>query len=316
MFSLLLLLALKKAMNFRSDGAPQLCYFPGEYFGVKTSPFSFLYKKHLIRGERFFLPSESYKGVVVFFHGMGAGYTAYTQEIAYFAKNGYLVYAYDYLGCMTSEGEGIGSICEPLFIQEEFFRFLDNEEMAKGLDRFAVGHSWGGYTALGAARNEFGVKAIVSIAGFVSTVETICHTDKKLEKFRFLIKNAVRLGYGKIAANDITEVLKSSHARILYIQGDHDRAVLPSNGIEKIKAAFPNDPRVKYVSIPGAGHNPYWTSDAQAYIVELNRNHHIMSRDFDNQVEVDYAKLNHDDPAFMKSMLDFLENIDKPVAGE
>ena len=316
MLSLLLFLALRKALNFRSDGSPQLRYFSGADFGVKTTPFSFLYKKHVIRGERFFLPGISYKGVVVFFHGMGAGYTAYSQEIAYFAKQGYLVYAYDYLGCMTSEGQGIKSLCEPLLLQEEFFLFLDNDEPAKGLERFAVGHSWGGYAALAACREPFGVKAIISIAGFVSAVDMVCAGAKKLEKFRFFVKNALRLGYGKLGASDITECLRHSRARVLYIQGEADTMVVPENGIKKIQAAFPNDPRVRCVLIPAAGHNPYWTEEAQLYIIDLVRNHRITSRDFDNQVEVDYAKLNNDDPSFMKMAVDFLENIDKPLAGE
>ena len=316
MFSLLMYFALKKAMDFRSDGSPQFRYFSGEDFGVKTSPFSFLYKKRVLRGERFFLPNASYKGLVVFFHGMGAGYTAYTQEIAYFAKQGYLVYAYDYLGCMTSEGRGIGSLCEPLLIQEEFFRFLDQDDAAKGLERYAVGHSWGGYAALGACREQFGVKAVISIAGFVSAVDMVCARAKGLEKFRFFVKNAIRLGYGKIGATDITECVKSSRARVLYIQGENDQAVPLENGIKRIQAAFPRDSRVQTVLIPESGHNPYWTKGGQLYMIDLARNHRYVSRDFDNQTVVDYARLNDDDPSFMKMMSDFLENIDKPSLGE
>ncbi len=316
MLSLILLPALKKAMNFRSDGSPQLKYFFGEDFGVETSPFSFLYKGHVLRGERFFLPNQSYKGVVIFFHGMGAGHTAYTQEIAYFALHGYLVYAYDYLGCMTSEGRGIGCLSESVGSQEAFFKFLDEDEPAKGLPRYAVGHSWGGYTALGAARDEFKVKGIISIAGFTSALDLICEREPVLQKMAFVVRNAIRLGFGKLAVTDMTDILAASHARVLYIQGDADTSVKPEFGIQKIQAAFPNNPRIECRLIPGAGHNPYWTKEGQLYFADLLQNHKIVRRDFDNQVEVDYRRLNEDDPAFMKSMLDFLENIDKPLAGE
>ena len=317
MFSLLMLWGLRKALGFRSDGSPQLRYFSGRDFGVDTTPFSFFYKKHVLRGERFFLPeAKSFKGVVVFFHGLGAGYTAYSQEIAFFAKLGYLVYAYDNLGCMTSEGRGIRSLCEPLLIQKEFFRFLDSEEMAQGLDRYAAGHSWGGYGALASAKEGYGIKAVISIAGFVSPLEMYCDQEPKLNKFRFFLKNSLRIGYGKIAARDVTEVMKASRARFLYIQGDADGMVKPEHGIKKIQAAFPNEPRVQCVLLPGVGHNPYWIKGGQEYIVDLVRNNHILSRDFDNQVEIDYDRLNADDPAVMKIIADFLENIDKPSAGE
>lgn len=316
MLSLLILAALRKAMNGRCDGSPQLRYFSGEDFGVSTSPFSFTYKKCLLRGERYFLPNRPCKGVVVFFHGLGAGHTAYSQEMAFFAKHGYLVYGYDYLGCMTSEGKGIGFLCESLGAQEAFFSFLDQDEAAKGLDRYAVGHSWGGYTALAACREQFNVKAIVSIAGFTSAVDMVCSREKRLEKFRSFVTRAIRIGYGSFAAKDMTEALATSHARVLYLQGSADTMVEPKYGYERIKAAFPEQGRISYKLIPDSAHNPYWTRRAQLYSMELGRDHGIARRDFDNQYEVDYAKLNEDDPLFMQTILDFLEDVDKPATGE
>ena len=39
--------------------------------------------------------SVAYKAALIFFHGIGAGHSAYESEIRYFAHKGYLVYAYD-----------------------------------------------------------------------------------------------------------------------------------------------------------------------------------------------------------------------------
>ena len=48
---------------------------------------------------------DTYKALVVFSHGMGAGHHAYTTEINYFAQKGYLVWAYDNTGSCLSEGK-------------------------------------------------------------------------------------------------------------------------------------------------------------------------------------------------------------------
>ena len=78
MLATILLFALRKAMACRYDGAPNLDYSFPKDFGMESEPFSFRSGKWLLRGERV-LPKGEPKALVVFFHGLGAGHTAYTQ---------------------------------------------------------------------------------------------------------------------------------------------------------------------------------------------------------------------------------------------
>ena len=306
MIGLLMLLALRKAMSYRSDGQPQLKYFLASDFNAKSRPFSFQYGRYTIHGERFSYGEDKPKGVVVFFHGMGAGYTAYTQEICFLARRGYLVYAYDNLGCMTSEGRGINNLCEALKIQHRFFEFLDGEDEAKGLERFAIGHSWGGYAALGACLPEYRISKIVSISGFLSPSQMIVNAEPSMKKFKPLIQWALLIGYGKDGLS-VGRRLSKSNAKVFYIQGDKDNIVPLEYGYEAIKEVYGDDQRLTLRLVKGSGHNPYWSYNAQLYFLDLMGNKKITHRDFDNHHEIDYAKLNHDDPSIMNGIVSFLD---------
>ena len=50
----------------------------------------------------------SYKGLIIFVHGMGGGHTAYMTEIHALAQEGYLVLGYDNTGTMLSDGAELG----------------------------------------------------------------------------------------------------------------------------------------------------------------------------------------------------------------
>lgn len=303
----LFLSALRKGMEFRCDGVPAFRYYPGEAFGVATKPFSFRSGKWLLRGERYFLPGTSYKGVMVFFHGLGAGHTAYSQEIAYFAKHGYLVYAYDNTGCMTSEGRGIGCLSQSLLDQKAFFAFLDKEEEAKGLPRYAIGHSWGGFTAFGALQKEYGVKKVISISGFLSLSEALMEQRPFLRKMEGLLRASLRRGYGKYGDPNVLEWIAQSDAELLYVYGENDTIVPKDRNYDVLQRHFRNSPKVKLLLVNDLHHNPYWTLESSAYYVEIIQKHHLARVDFDNQFVIDETKLNKDDPLILKKMLRFLE---------
>ena len=301
----ILLSALKKAMAFRCDGQPQLSYFWPEEYGVSSTPFSFRSGKWTLRGNRYFVPSMSPKALVVFFHGIGAGANAYMQEICALAKQGYLVYAYDNTGCMTSEGQTVGFFPQSLLDQACFFEFLDHEEQAKGLRRFAVGHSWGGYTALGSLQKKYRVEKVVSISGFVSLKDIVLSQAKSLERLEAVLEKALRRGYGEYGALDLLNLMETTDARVLYIQGENDNLVTKQKNYDLLHQRFSNKPNISLMLVEGAMHNPYWTLEAQAYAALLGKDGFI-EKGFDNSRVIDYAKLNHDDPVVMKAIFDFL----------
>lgn len=305
MLSTILLKALQKAMDFRFDGQPCLSYFDEKDVGISAEPFSFLSGKCLLRGKKYFLDGQKHKAVVIFFHGAGAGHSAYTLEISALVKQGYLVYAYDCTGCMTSEGTGFGNFAQSLLDQEAFFRFLD-QEPSLDLPRYAIGHSWGGFTALGALKKDYHVSKAVCISGFFSVADMLCLQAPKLKKFESLLYRALKKGYGDYGVKSMLDLMEESDAEVLYIQGEADPVVPKPMHYDVLVERFQNNSRVHALLVPGAMHNPYWTLEAQKYFLEIQKKHHILDKSFDNHASIDYAKLNCDDPKVMKAIFDFL----------
>ena len=102
-------------VNKRCEGDENLKYLKAKNFdNLNALPVNFKsYKGQTLNG---FLYScakvDSYKGLIVFSHGMGAGHLAYTTEINYFAQKGYMVLAYDNTGTCTSEGKKIKELLD------------------------------------------------------------------------------------------------------------------------------------------------------------------------------------------------------------
>lgn len=306
MISSILLSALRKAMGFRCDGQPQLTYYQASDYGVHAEPFSFPSGKWTLRGAKYSVGQGSFKGLLVFHHGIGAGSTAYMQEICAFAKRGYLVYAYDNTGCMTSEGQGIGCLAQSLLDQEAFFSFLEKDEDQKGLKRYVAGHSWGGYTAFGAMNDAYRVEKVVSLSGFVSLPKMLIASEPKLAKFEDLLRRALKKGYGPKAGEDMAALIAKSKARLLYVQGEADPLVTKAENYDILEKLFGTNERVKLLLVPGAMHNPYWTLEAQKYLYNIQKKK-MFERGFDNSFVIDYGRLNHDDPAIMDQIFSFLE---------
>jgi hypothetical protein len=52
--------------------------------------------------------------------------------------------------------------------EKAFYSLAGSGSQSPGIDRYSVGHSWGGYAALVSGMPEYKVKKIVSISGFNS----------------------------------------------------------------------------------------------------------------------------------------------------
>ena len=307
MFAFILQKALRKAMDFRFDGSPNLRYFDEKDFNISAEPISFHSGKWLLRGKKYFVEGLVPKAIVVFFHGAGAGHSAYMLEIAALAKQGFLVYSYDNTGCMTSEGNSIQSFAQPLLDQKAFFEYLDVHD-SSSLPRYAVGHSWGGFAAFGALDPAYHVEKAVSIAGPLSAKDIILSKAPKLKKFEDDLDRALARMAGIYGTRNVLDLIKSSDAKVLYVQGEADSIVPADGAYAKLKERFGGNPRVRLALIPGATHNVYWTLEEQKYFLDLQRNSKILQRDFDNRVPIDYGKLNEDDPMVMNKIFDFLLN--------
>lgn len=263
--------SIAKAHRRRYDGSPSYPYWRARDFGLLEEKFSFYSGKWRLSGSRYFIKGASPKALVVFFHGIGDGRASYIKEIASLAEQGYLVYAYDNTGCMESEGPCIYGLGQTNRDMTSFFSWLDNDKESQGLTRYVVGHSWGGYGALMATDPRFKAAKCVSFAGFTrpSSQYAAMTRPRFFAHFSFLIHLSLVFDIPHDGDKDAIKVMKSSKAKILYIQGDKDPMVPPSCGYQSISRAFVSNPRVEVWVRSGRSHQVYKTSSSERYIYEL-----------------------------------------------
>lgn len=297
---------LDKTLGVRFDGTPVFPYPNPTYFGCKEEPFSFLSGNNLLVGGRYSYGDGPYRGVLVFFHGAGAGAFAYSKEISSFAKQGYLVYAYDGTGCMRSPGKNIISMTQCLVDQKAFFSFLDKDEKAMGLTRYAVGHSWGGFAALGCLQEEYHIEKVICIAGFASIASMMEEKVPKMEKYDKALKRVLRKKYGFYGDFDALPLMKSTQKPILYVQGDGDKMVDYSKNLRRYEQELKGHKNVRFLTVKGRAHNPYWTKATEAYFRELVGQKRIDDIHREQAIELDDQRLYEEDEWVMKTMFDFL----------
>ncbi len=142
-----------------------------DFAGMKEEPFSFVNKRgDVLRGGLYYYGdgSDDYDCFVVFFHGMNAGYLAYMNEINMLAKAGFLVLSYDYAATFSSDGKDLEGFGRPLSDFEDALKAIKADFKLSGKTMLAMGHSWGGYTALNALNMTDAIKAAVCVSPPIS----------------------------------------------------------------------------------------------------------------------------------------------------
>lgn len=297
---------INKETNRRWDGSPALPYYSASDFGVAESGFSFFSGRWRLYGSRYFLAGQTPKALVVFFHGIGAGRNAYMQLICDLAKQCYLVYAFDYTGSMQSEGPMIYGLGHPLQDLEYFFEFLSQDPLSKGLPRYVMGHSWGGYVAMMATQNKFSVDKCVSIAGFNSVSDLFVSLVPQLKHLpiRPLVKTQQAVQLGKYGNKDAVSVLKETRAKVLYVQGQKDIMVYPSAGGDILKRELVGRSNISFLDVPDRGHQCFLSKDSEDYLNSLIEQG-IMSTKGPIGLAMDIRKASNEDAKVMQSIFHF-----------
>lgn len=291
----------------RYDGNPKLRYQTAEEAGCKSEPFSFYSGEHLLRGEKLYIgDTASCKKALIFFHGAGAGHTAYTLEMSYFAKKGYLVYGYDNTGCMWSEGKEVGDLAKSIEDVHAFFEFLKDDKDYHGQPLFALGHSWGGVGVLHCLHPEIPVCKCVALAGACSLVDIYSSINGGVPNWmRKPIAAYLKRKYGKAAVDDI-KLFEKTEKPFLYIYGDKDELILNAKLDQTMLGYSKSNPAVSIQCVKNMGHNCYWTKKTEEYIQNLMGKKNYGSLECDPSVRF-FPDNIEDEPAIMNSIFDFFE---------
>ena len=82
-------------------------------------------------GNIYYYDYPTYKGVLIFAHGLGVGHLQYTHEINHFAKLGFKVVTYDNTGSAKSDGEATGGLPQGIMDLKSCLDFVRSRDDLK-----------------------------------------------------------------------------------------------------------------------------------------------------------------------------------------
>lgn len=295
-------LSYRTAFGSRYDKNPYLKYFTAEDYGLNTRPVNcgnglrgFLYEKQTTKN-----------ALIIFCHGMGPGQIAYTTEIAYFCKNGYMVFALDSVGCNMSEGKSIKGMYTGVDTAVAAIDFAKLNFVADNMPVYLVGHSWGAYSAL-CATSLRKVDKVVAISPPDTPSKTLQGGAAMFigKPFAAILRPfwwcVNFLKYGVKGNTGASRMITESGVPALIVHGDKDNVVSPANAVY-YKAKGGN---VKKVLASGKAHNPYNTIEAEKSLAEISVKLKNGDKDFSS---FDFTATVKEDEEIMRKILEFLKS--------
>lgn len=305
----------KKAILQRCDYNPCFYYFsPADYPDMQAKEEDFKTKgDFLLYGNFYCYRDYNPDKIIVFVHGLGSGHLAYFREIELICKKGYLVYAYDQLGCGMSPGAEIAGLAGSLVDLDYCIRHLKDKYPHKKI--IVIGHSWGGYAALNISSYHSDLAAVVSLSGFRSVNAML---SQQLHNIKYLVgicMQAERENCGSYADADALECLGACKCKTLVIHSANDSVVKYKKHYLTLAKKIDN-PNVRFYSIDGKGHNPNYTQSALAYYQQFIKAylkeeilHHLAGsvKQTEFKGKYDFKKMTEQDLSFWNTVFSFIE---------
>ena len=295
----------------RCELKPGIKYFRTEDFpGLIAERFEFKNSNDTtLRGNFYYYDKKENKQLVLFCHGMGGGHAAYIKEINYLAKEGFLVYSFDYQGTIFSDGTKVGGFLQGLSDVDSCLNALKNASPNQKI--YIVGHSWGAFNTMNVINDHKEVTKIVEMSGFNSLKQvfrdSIPNPVKFLAKGMTKIEEEMHPEYKDISS---LESLKKYDGQALLMHSVDDNMVDYKNTFEIFKKELEGKPNFKFITYQNKFHNVTYTDvsvkNLNAYLIQLQHiNTDAQKIKLGNKT--DFNKLYELDEAVMSTISDFLK---------
>lgn len=305
----------------RCDGDENLKYLKAKNFdNLNARPVDFKSDKgQTLNG---FLYSnakvETYKALVVFSHGMGAGHLAYTTEINFFAQKGYLVLAYDNTGTCASEGNKINGFAQGIIDLKFALEFVKERDDLKDMPIILAGHSWGAYSVcnVSAIVEDTSIKGIVAFSPFNSMNKLIRDIAKSQTKVNLSILSPFfdlinLIKFGKTGVLRTCDTINSNSIPTLVMHGGNDMQVTIKNSPVGRPNRIKDNENARTVLYESKFHNVYLAKDAEQYLNDTFAKIATLGKNTPEAYEVyqniDYALITKEDLNVMETAVSFME---------
>jgi hypothetical protein len=276
---------LHMAFSRRFDFHPKLKYFTIKDFpDMEMDPIEFKNQRgYFLRGGFYYDDQrQPHRKLIVFSHGMGPGHLAYTHLIHTFVKKGYVVFAYDNLGCGLSEGKSIRGIPQAISDLRDALTYVEKTTYAK-LPKTLLGHSWGAYAVLRTARMNFKIAKIISIAPFNDVGEMLGKYIPWIKRFKWFININHQTMFGKLSTVTSSDIIQNTHTKTLVIAGEKDDDITLKGNYDLFIQS--KNPLSKVYLAKNHRHNPYLSFRAETYVIDtILKGTASLSKEKDNHV--------------------------------
>ena len=178
----------------------------------------------------FIYGAGSKKGLIVFSHGIGSGHELYLGLITRLVDCGWSIFAYDCTGSGYSEGEGTNGLAQSLIDLDKALDFAENDSRTKNMDKYLLGHSWGGYAAAAVLNFDHEIKASVSMSGYNTPYAELAESCGNSYGIASKVLNPLVWTYNKIKFGDnsswaAVDGINKSGIPVLVIHGENDEVI-------------------------------------------------------------------------------------------
>lgn len=311
---------LRAAFGNRQEGSPYLNYFTAADFeNLAAEAVEFPNRRgETLRGNLYFESGRTdFRALLIFAHGMGGGHLSYTTELDFFAKQGFLVLAYDATGTMASDGKSLRGFGQSVSDLQSALAFAAQDEKTRALPVVLCGHSWGAYAVCRAQSPA--VRGVVAFSAPEDAAALLCaqasaQTGAPFGALKPFLRLWERLRFGKTAAAQTSKVLRTANVPVLLLHGGKD-AVVPLSNAAANAPHLSENPHIKRVIYPEKRHNVYNTQEAEAGVAEMLERFGVLSKQKDGGADalaayaktLNFRKLCEEDPAVMQTVEQFLE---------
>lgn len=301
--------AFRKTFFKRGDGVLCIRYFHQDEFpNLDYKKFSFKSGKNILRGYIYKDKKvKDFKAVILLTHGIGFGHNYHLTLINEIAKAGYIVVAYDFTASGISEGKRIKAMTQGLIDNEHALEFVTTNEELNKYPLYLMGHSWGGYAALASLNLNYKIDKVVSFCGFDSEIGMFTTASKLMKLLKPFVVLRNYFHYGKYATMSASKALKSTKAKVLYLQGENDVVVHKSISSSLFKSIDNKNIRVEVLK--DKGHSPMFTIENEKEQATLLASFGMLGGvETDPTFNVDYRKISEIDPDILHLVIEFLDN--------
>ncbi len=296
--------------NKRFESYEPLTLRVEDFEGLQRTKYEFPSDKgQMLTGYMYSSAGVDPKAILVIAHGLGAGHNSYMDCADYFARNGYLVFAYDATGNDESEGEGVGGIPQGPIDLDHAVSFVEESGNFPDLPVVLFGHSWGGYGVCSVLTYHPEVKAVIECAGCDKSSDLFEAGGKEqagnvIYTMMPFIKLHERIRYGKYATNTAMDGFAASDAAVMIVHSEDDGVVPIEYGYDVFYEKYGSDPRFVFVRLKDKGHN--YVFDDAAYIDEFNAGFDdwIATLDYDYTADENLERFAADKAEYIRVHLD------------